>query len=66
MGIKVYLCSGFSKFYQRKETRIMEARRFKTRGEQSDYYANLRGWEPLTDEDKAALDDAVRSITHLD
>ena len=44
----------------------MEARRFKTRGEQSDYYANLRGWEPLTDEDKAALDDAVRSITHLD
>ena len=25
-----------------------------------------RGWEPLTDEDKAALDDAVRMVTHLD
>lgn len=39
---------------------------FKTRGEQSEYYANQRGWGSLTDEDKAALDDAVRMITHLD
>lgn len=44
----------------------MEELQFKTRGEQSDYYAKLRGWEPLTDEDKAALDDAVRLVTHLD
>ena len=44
----------------------MEDRKFKTRTEQADYYASLRGWGPLTDEDKAALDDAVRMITHLD
>ena len=25
-----------------------------------------RGWGPLTEEDKAALDDAVRMVTHLD
>ena len=39
---------------------------FRTRTEQADYYARLRGWGPLTEEDKAALDDAVRLITHLD
>ena len=44
----------------------MEERKFKTRGEQMEYYANLRGWEPLTAEDEAALDDAIRLITHLD
>ena len=49
--------------YNNKE---MEERRFKTRGEQSEYYAQLRGWGPLTEEDKAALDDAVRMVTHLD
>ena len=28
--------------------------------------ATQRGWRPLTEEDKAALDDAVRMVTHLD
>jgi len=41
-------------------------REFKTRGEQSEYYAQLRGWGPLTDEEAAGLDDAVRLVTHLD
>jgi len=51
-----------------RETRIaiMETRKFATRGEQSEYYAKLRGWEPLTEEDKKALDDAIRLVTHLD
>lgn len=31
-----------------------------------DYFAKLRGWEPLTEEDEAALDDAIRLITNLD
>lgn len=44
----------------------METRKFATRGEQSEYYAKLRGWEPLTEEDKKALDDAIRLVTHLD
>ena len=41
-------------------------RQFKTRSEQIEWYAQQRGWEPLTDEYKAALDDAVRMITNLD
>jgi hypothetical protein len=44
----------------------MEPRRFKNRSEQIDWYAEQRGWGPLTEEDKAALDDAVRMITNLD
>lgn len=46
--------------------RIMEERKFKNRREQADYYAKLRGWGPLTEEDKIALDDAVRMVTNLD
>jgi hypothetical protein len=44
----------------------MEERKFKNRREQADYYAKLRGWGPLTEEDKAAIDDAVRMVTNLD
>ena len=44
----------------------MEKPAFKTRKEQSEYYARQRGWKPLTEEEKAILDDAVRMITHLD
>lgn len=48
-------------------TRFMEqTRRFATRTEQANYYAKLRGWGPLTEEEKAILDDAVRMVTHLD
>lgn len=43
-----------------------ETRKFATRGEQSEYYAKQRGWGPLTEEEKAMLDDAVRLVTHLD
>ena len=43
-----------------------ETRRFKTRTEQADYYAQLRGWGSLTEEESAALDDAFRLVTHLD
>lgn len=41
-------------------------RQFKNRSEQIEWYAQQRGWEPLTEEDKVALDDAVRMITNLD
>ena len=41
-------------------------RQFKNRSEQIEWYAKQRGWEPLTEEDKVALDDAVRMITNLD
>lgn len=44
----------------------METRRFKNRFEQIEWYAQQRGWGPLTEEDIAALDDAVRMITNLD
>ncbi len=44
----------------------MEGMKFKNRREQMEYYAKLRGWGPLTEEDKIALDDAVRLVTNLD
>ena len=47
-------------------SKVMEERKFKNRREQMEYYAKLRGWGPLTEEDKIALDDAVRMITNLD
>lgn len=44
----------------------MEERRFKNRSEQTAWVAKQKGWGPLTEEDKAALDDAVRMITNLE
>lgn len=44
----------------------MEEMKFKNRFEQIEWYAKQRGWEPLTEEDIEALDDAVRMITNLD
>lgn len=43
-----------------------EKRQFKNRSEQRDYYARLRGWKPLTEEEKLIIDDAVRMVTNLD
>ena len=42
------------------------ARKFKDRIEQAEYYAKLRAWGPLTDEERAIIDDAVRLVTNLD
>jgi hypothetical protein len=56
-----YFCSGVT-----KKRKIMETRKFNNRSEQIEWYAKQRRWEPLTEEDKAALDDAVRMITNLD
>lgn len=44
----------------------MDEIKFNTRSEQIAWVAQQKGWEPLTEEDKAALDDAVRMITNLD
>ena len=49
-----------------KSSRIMEEKKFKNRREQADWYAQMMGWGPMTEEDKIALDDAVRLITNLD
>ena len=43
----------------------MEERRFKGRLEEVEWLDSQKGWGPLTEEDKAALDDAVRMITNL-
>ena len=40
--------------------------RFKTRTEQAEWYEKQLGWGPLSEEDKKALDDAVRMVTNLD
>lgn len=44
----------------------MEQKRFKNRREQADYYAQLRGWKPLSEAEKAELDDAIRMVTNLE
>ena len=49
-----------------KSSRIMEEKKFKNRREQADWYAQMMGWGPMTEEDKIALDDAVRLVTNLD
>ena len=41
-------------------------RKFSGRLEEARWIGEQMGWGPLTEEDKAALDDAVRSITNLD
>lgn len=57
----MYLCT-----VKPQTTTVMEEMKFNNRREQADYYAKLRGWGPLTEEDKIALDDAVRMVTNLD
>lgn len=43
----------------------MEEMKFKTRSEKIAWYEQQMGWGPLTDEDRAAIDDAVRTVTNL-
>jgi hypothetical protein len=44
----------------------MEERKFKNRTERLEWLDAQRGWGPLTEEEKAILDDAVRLVTNLD
>lgn len=44
----------------------MEERKFKSRLELAEWIDMQKGWGPLSEEDKLALDDAVRMVTHLD
>ena len=44
----------------------MEERKFKNRTERLEWLDAQRGWGPLTDEERAILDDAVRMVTNLD
>lgn len=43
----------------------MEERKFKNRLEEVEWIAQQNGWEPLTEEERAELDDLVRSFTNL-
>ena len=49
-----------------KSLRIMEEKKFKNRRERLEWLDAQRGWGPLTEEEKAILDDAVRMVTNLD
>ena len=42
-----------------------KSRWFKTRTEQVGWYEKQFGWKPLTDEDRAAIDDAMRMVTNF-
>ena len=43
----------------------MEDKKFNNRLEQVQWYEQQQGWGPLTDEDRQALDEAVRMVTNL-
>jgi hypothetical protein len=43
----------------------MEDKKFNNRLEQVQWYEQQQGWGPLTDEDKQAIDEAVRMVTNL-
>lgn len=44
----------------------MEGKTFKNWLERADWVAQQKGWEPLTEEDREAIDDAVRMVTNLE
>ena len=44
---------------------IMDDMKFNNRLEQVQWYEQQQGWGPLTEEDKQALDEAVRMVTNL-
>lgn len=44
----------------------MEDKKFKNWLDRAEWVAEQKGWGPLTDEDKVAIDDAVRMVTNLD
>ena len=44
----------------------MEEKKFKNRTERAEWLDAQRGWGPLTEEERAILDDAVRLVTNLD
>lgn len=41
-------------------------RQYKNRFDEIDAYEKMMGFGPLTDEDRKALDEAVRMVTNLD
>ena len=43
----------------------MEELKFKNRTERLEWLDAQRGWGPLTEEEKAILDDAIRMVTNL-
>ena len=44
----------------------MEDKKFKSWLDRAEWVAQQKGWEPLTEEDKEAIDDAVKMVTNLD
>ena len=44
---------------------IMDDMKFNNRLEQVQWYEQQQGWGPLTDEDRQALDEAVKMVTNL-
>lgn len=43
----------------------MEKKKFKSRLEEIKWKDAQKGWEPLTEKEKAELDEAVRMVTNL-
>ena len=44
----------------------MNTPKFRNRLEQAEWIEKQLGWGPMTEEDRAALEDAVRLVTNLD
>ena len=61
MELNAYFCNRKVKIGEK----IMEDMKFNNRLEQVQWYEQQQGWGPLTDEDRQALDEAVRMVTNL-
>ena len=63
--INTYFCTQGIERGIEKRRRFMEDMKFNNRLEQVQWYEQQQGWGPLTDEDKQAIDEAVRMVTNL-
>ncbi|MBR4327494.1 MAG: hypothetical protein IKP73_18435 [Bacteroidales bacterium] len=62
---KVFIFVATSRRLGYKKLYAMEQKKFKSRLEEIKWKDSQNGWGPLTEEEKAELDDAVRMITNL-
>ena len=61
MELNAYFCKPIIKIGEK----MMEDMKFNNRLEQVQWYEQQQGWGPLTDEDRQALDEAVKMVTNL-
>ena len=61
----LFICRVSGRNVDFKSLVIMETKVFKGRLEEVEWLDAQKGWGPLSEEDKKAIDDAVRMVTNL-